>query len=109
MNEDQTEITFSLEEGVKWHDGVEFTADDVVFTYQTMADPDYVAAGGVRTSYVEPLLGYEAYVNGETDVFQGVVADSEYQVTFKFKETAVMPFDTQVSRLFRNIFLKILL
>ena len=94
MKKDQTEITFSLEEGVMWHDGVEFTADDVVFTYQTMADPDYVAAGGVRTSYVAPLLGYEAYVNGETDVFEGVVADSKYQVTFKFKETAVTPFDT---------------
>ena len=49
LNDDQTEITFFLEEGVKWHDGEEFTADDVVFTYQAMSDPDYVAAGGVRT------------------------------------------------------------
>ena len=42
-------LTVYLEEGVKWHDGEEFTAHDVVFTYQTIADPDYVAAGGIRT------------------------------------------------------------
>ena len=36
VNEDQTEITFSLEEGVKWHDGEEFTADDVVYTYKQL-------------------------------------------------------------------------
>lgn len=90
-NEDQTEITFQLEEGVKWHDGEEFTAHDVVFTYKAISDPDYVAAGGVRTNYVEPLLGYEEYVNGETDEFVGVVADSDYQVTFKFAEPNIMP------------------
>jgi peptide/nickel transport system substrate-binding protein len=90
-NEDQTEITFTLEEGVKWHDGEEFTANDVVYTYTAIADPDYVSAGGVRTNYVEPLLGYEDYVSGESDEFPGVVADSDYQVTFKFAEPNVMP------------------
>jgi peptide/nickel transport system substrate-binding protein len=37
--------TFKLRQGVKWHDGVEFTADDVVFTYdQIIANPE--AKGG---------------------------------------------------------------
>ncbi len=35
---------------------------DVVYTYTAIADPDYVSAGGIRTNYVEPLLGYEDYV-----------------------------------------------
>ncbi|MTD30736.1 ABC transporter substrate-binding protein [Planomicrobium sp. YIM 101495] len=91
MNEDQTQVTFHLEEGVTWHDGEEFTADDVVFTYQTMSDPDYISAGGFRTLYVEPLLGYEAYNSGETDEFQGVVADDEYTVTFHFAEPEITP------------------
>ena len=91
INEDQTEITFLLEEGVKWHDGVEFTAHDVVYTYQAISDPDYVNAGGIRTTYAEPLLGYEAYVNGESEEFLGVVADSDYQVTFRFEEPSVIP------------------
>jgi peptide/nickel transport system substrate-binding protein len=30
---------FHLREGVKWHDGQEFTAEDVKFTYETVIDP----------------------------------------------------------------------
>ena len=32
--------TFHLEEGVKWHDGEEFTAEDVKFTIEAIMDPD---------------------------------------------------------------------
>ncbi|HLR52351.1 MAG TPA: peptide-binding protein [Candidatus Avamphibacillus sp.] len=91
LNEDQTELTVYLEEGVTWHDGEEFTAEDVVFTYQSIADPDYVKAGGVRSNYVTPLLGYEAYVEGETDEFEGVVAEDDYTVVFHFAESNVTP------------------
>jgi peptide/nickel transport system substrate-binding protein len=30
---------FYLKKGVKWHDGVEFTAEDVVFTFNTILSP----------------------------------------------------------------------
>ena len=35
-------ITFLLRKGVKWHDGVEFTAEDCLFTYQRFMDPKVV-------------------------------------------------------------------
>ena len=90
-NDDQTSITFTLEEGVTWHDGEPFTAEDVVFTYQAMSDPDYVKAGGIRTAYVHPLKGYEAYNAGETEDFEGVVADDDHTVTFHFEEPNINP------------------
>jgi peptide/nickel transport system substrate-binding protein len=36
---DELSITFHLRKGVKWHDGKEFTAHDVLFTYHFMIDP----------------------------------------------------------------------
>ena len=32
--------TFHLEEGVKWHDGADFTAEDVKFTIEAIMDPE---------------------------------------------------------------------
>lgn len=32
-------MTFHLRKGVKWHDGMELTSKDVMFTYQVMVDP----------------------------------------------------------------------
>src|SRR6478609_7057454 len=32
-------VTFHLHAGVRWHDGVPFTADDVKFTYEALVDP----------------------------------------------------------------------
>ncbi len=39
VSDDGLEWTFHLREGVTWHDGAPFTADDVVFTYNRSKDP----------------------------------------------------------------------
>ncbi|MEZ4674260.1 MAG: ABC transporter substrate-binding protein [Caldilineaceae bacterium] len=39
VSDDGLEWTFNLREGVTWHDGAPFTADDVVFTYNRSKDP----------------------------------------------------------------------
>lgn len=41
ISEDQKQYTINLKRGVKWHDGRDFTADDVIFTIQTLQDPAY--------------------------------------------------------------------
>ena len=90
-NKDQTALTFELAKNVKWHDGKPFTAHDVVFTYQLLADPKYTEAGGIRTTYVYSLLGYDHYQSGNDETFQGVTADDDYTVTFKFAESTINP------------------
>lgn len=39
FSDDGLEWTFHLRKGVYWHDGVEFTADDVIFTFDLIYDP----------------------------------------------------------------------
>jgi peptide/nickel transport system substrate-binding protein len=38
--EDLTSVTYKLKEGVLWNDGQPFTADDVVFTWQWITNPE---------------------------------------------------------------------
>jgi len=46
-------ITFFLRKGVKWHDGEEFTAEDCLFTYQKLIDPN--VATPYSSSYMDVL------------------------------------------------------
>ncbi|RJQ37877.1 MAG: ABC transporter substrate-binding protein [Dehalococcoidia bacterium] len=48
---DGTEITFHLHPGVKWHDGMPFTADDVVYSLDKMADPNRSAIADFFPAY----------------------------------------------------------
>ena len=40
FSEDRRTITFHLREGVRWHDGNPFSAEDVIFTFEKLMDPD---------------------------------------------------------------------
>ena len=40
FSEDLKSITFYLRKNVKWHDGKEFTSEDVIFTYNLINDPE---------------------------------------------------------------------
>ncbi|MFH0941472.1 MAG: ABC transporter substrate-binding protein [Chloroflexota bacterium] len=46
-----TEITFKLRQSVKWHDGVPFTADDVIYSLDKITDPNYSAISGWFPAY----------------------------------------------------------
>ena len=55
FSEDGLVWTFYLREGVDWHDGVEFTADDVVFTLDIIYDPEIPNNYRDGMLYPEPI------------------------------------------------------
>lgn len=40
-NSEETEYTFTLRKDALWHDGEPVTIDDVIFTFESMKDPDF--------------------------------------------------------------------
>ena len=57
LSADGKSVTWKLKQGVKWHDGQDFTADDVVFNWQYASDPATAAvtAGVYKAMQVEKL------------------------------------------------------
>jgi peptide/nickel transport system substrate-binding protein len=51
LSADGKEVIWKLKQGVKWHDGKPFTADDVVFTWEYAADP--ATAAYTTASYTD--------------------------------------------------------
>ena len=70
-NADATIWTFKLREGVKWHDGEPFTANDLKFTAEFISAP---GAAVVRFPFTSPkqVLGWNEYNAGEADEITGV-------------------------------------
>jgi len=50
---DALTYTFYLNENIKWHDGTDFDADDVVFTIKTIQDPSYKSPAAYSFLHVE--------------------------------------------------------
>jgi len=71
-NEEGTELTFTLRQGVKWHDGQPFTATDVLCTIDLQLDraKDKVRFNPRKSSFKN---------------LESVTADNDYQVTFHLK------------------------
>lgn len=58
ISEDSKEYTFNLKKGVKWHDGNDLTANDVIFTINTLNDPAFKSSlrqdwQGVRVEKID--------------------------------------------------------
>lgn len=89
ISDDGTVYTFHLRKDVKWHDGEPFTADDVVFTLTSLANPDYVGGNEGR---VMDIVGAAEVQAGTATEISGLkkVDDYTVEVTLKAPNAAFM-------------------
>ncbi|RJQ37330.1 MAG: hypothetical protein C4555_06695, partial [Dehalococcoidia bacterium] len=64
-SDDGLTITFNLHQGVKWHDGMPFTADDVIYSFEKMTDVKRSAISDWFPAYqsAEKINDYTLKVN----------------------------------------------
>ena len=77
ISEDGLVYTFHLRDDVKFHNGSDFTADDVVYTIERMMDPDTSA---LNTDFFSMIKGANDMLNGQADHVEGAVAVDDYTV-----------------------------
>jgi peptide/nickel transport system substrate-binding protein len=77
ISEDGLEWTYELHKGVKFHDGVELTAHDVVFSFEIPLHPDYT---GPRAGTFENLEKVEA-LDDHTVKFTLSEPDAQWPIT----------------------------
>lgn len=58
---DGTSVTWKLKQDVKWADGTPFTADDVLFTYQYITNPDVKSSSAGSYTEVKSVEALEKY------------------------------------------------
>lgn len=73
---------FHLREGVTWHDGAPFTADDVVFSFNIFANPTVGSTYGPKLADV---LGYDEFQAGIATELAGVTKIDDMTVRVELK------------------------
>ncbi len=79
---------FHLREGVRFHNGDELTADDVVFTFERLLSPANVNRS-LAGSYAMTVAGAEEFSSGRTDVLTGVRAVDSRTVEIELRHPSI--------------------
>lgn len=69
VSSDQLTWTFKLVDNATWHDGKPFTAQDVAFTFELLADPKYT---GTYYTMIESIAGAKEKHEGKADTISGI-------------------------------------
>ncbi|MFT5193374.1 MAG: ABC-type transport system substrate-binding protein [Candidatus Promineifilaceae bacterium] len=71
VSDDGLTYTLNLREGVLWHDGEPFTAQDVLYTWELRLSPNLRPLNGLRAGTT--IAGMADYHNGDADSIEGIV------------------------------------
>lgn len=83
LDEDANTATIKLRDNLKWSDGKDVTADDVIFSYEVIGHKDYT---GIRyDDNFTNIVGMEDYHDGKSPTISGIekVNDKEVKITYK--------------------------
>ena len=76
-------ISFTLRDGITWHDGSPITASDIKWTYEFATKVPAVNA--VFASMLKQLVGYDAYKDGSANGISGIGINGK-TITFTFNK-----------------------
>ena len=83
VSKDSTVITFMLRKGLTFHDGKPVTAEDVKFTLEALASPQYE---GELQSYVQSIKGFKEFNAGKASDVSGIAIKNDRTVEISFSE-----------------------
>jgi len=85
VDREKKEITFTVHKDLKWSDGSEVTAKDIVATYELMGNPKF-KENARYTNAFELIEGMKEYHDGKAKNISGVVKKDDKTVVLKYKE-----------------------
>jgi len=94
VSEDHLTWTFHLVENAVWQDGKPVTAEDVQFTYEKIADPNY--NGGMYTN-ITSIAGVTEKQEGKATTVSGIKVVDEHTISFTTTEPDALVMDTFAS------------
>ena len=86
VSDDQKTITYKINEDAKWHDGEDVTAEDIAFTFTSMASGDYT--GGYYGD-VQNIKGAQDYHDGKSSEIEGIKVVDENTIEIEFEKVYV--------------------
>ena len=94
-NAELTSYTFKLREGVKFHHGKEFKAEDVVYTFKRLLDPEVGSPGASALGMVGDIVA----VDDHTVRFDLTAPNATLPDTMSIYQAKIVPSDIDGSRL----------
>ena len=85
VDRDKKEVTLTIHKDLKWSNGEDVKADDIVATYELMGNPKYTENVRYSDEY-EVIEGMKDYHDGKAKNISGVVKKDDKTVVLKYKE-----------------------
>lgn len=87
IDKDAKTATVTLRDNLKWSDGQDVTADDIIFSQELIGSPDYT--GTRYSSEFENVEGMKEYHEGKADHISGIEKVDNKTVKFHLKEVGI--------------------